>query len=167
MESVGDWAWRKVKARILHQNDNDTISSGKTEWLNFEFGFNALGFIAPDKLRTKEVLDYLRTFLGKKLAFSSPDPYNDWVQARSWATSISLCWPRETCGTSQDIYFKRKVSLCQWDSANQILLKWEKKFVQWSKLTSLWAVLTSISPASPRRCHVAGLCFLWICFQGT
>ena len=50
-----------MKTRILHENGNDPISSGKIEWLNedFEFGFSALGSIAPNMLCTKEVLEYL------------------------------------------------------------------------------------------------------------
>lgn len=138
LESMGDWAWRKVRERILHQNGNDPISSGKTELLNedFEFGFSALGFGAPNTLCTKEFLECLRRFLGRNLAFSSsPNPYNDWVQTRSWATSISLCWPREAYGTSQDTSISREG--CH-SACGTLLIKFS-----WSKRRNVFGGLRS------------------------
>lgn len=176
LESMGDWAWSKVKARILHQNGNDPISSGKTEWLNewFQFGFSAFSFIAPNMLCTKEVLEYqnfleylafleYQSFLlFKSLQWLSPDKKLGYFHF-TVLTKKSLWYkPRH------NIYFKKKVSLFLWYSANKILLEQDKKSVQWSKkLTALWTVLTSTPPAYPRRCPAVGLCCLWICSQGT
>lgn len=62
---------REVRARILHQNNNDPISTGE-DWV-VEWGLwvwvQCVGFIAPDKLGTEEVLEYLRRSLGKKPRF--------------------------------------------------------------------------------------------------
>lgn len=140
---MGDWAWSKVKARILHQNGNNSISSGKTEWLNewFQFGFSAFSFIAPNTLYTKEALEYQNfleylafleyqsfLLLFKSLQWLSPD--------KSWVTSISLCWPREVYGTNQDttsISRKRCPSAC-----STLLIKFS-----WSKSRNLFSGLGS------------------------
>lgn len=115
---------------------------------DFEFAFNALDIIAPDKLWKKEFLEYLRRFLEKSAFSSSPNPYHDRDQARSWATSISLCWPREAYSKPiYSIYLKRKVSLCFRKPAHQILLGQENKCVQRPKKpTALWKVHPRLPP---------------------
>lgn len=63
-----------------------------------ELGFNALDFMAPDKLSKKEVLEFLGRLLNIRLL---PKLLQAWVQARSGATSLSSRGLRAAYGAGQ------------------------------------------------------------------